>query len=96
MRRIDKEKREEIKELLRQGELTQEEIAARLNVGVATVGRYGKSVNLNETDMERIDREIRELGRRLDSAEDNIVELFTYVFEKDDRLADNLLVIGKE
>lgn len=100
MRKIDKRKQQEIKELLREG-LTQEEIAARLNVGVATVGRYGKGINLNETDLERLDREIGEVKRRMNCAEDNIEELFTYVFEKDElgsnnRLADKLLIIGKE
>lgn len=100
MRKIDKKTREEIKELLREG-LTQEEIAAKLNIGVATVGRYGKGINLNETDLERLEREIGELKVRMDSTEDNIVEIFGYIFEKDElgsnnRLADKLLIIGKE
>lgn len=97
MKRITKKQQDKIRELLQSG-LTQGETAEKLGLGIATVQRYGKDVDPNESDIER---RVNALERRINCAEDNIEELFTYVFEKDElgsnnRLADELLIIGKE
>lgn len=97
MKRITKKQQDKIRELLQSG-LSQKETAEKLGLGVATVQRYGKDVDPNESDVER---RVNDLEKRVDCAEDNIVELFGYVFEKgelssNNKLADELLIIGKE
>lgn len=97
MKRITKKQQEKIRELLQSG-LTQGETAEKLGLGIATVQRYGKDVDPNEPDIER---RVNALEKRVNSAEDNIVALFTYALDKDEfgannKLADELLIIGKE
>lgn len=97
MKRITRKQQERVAELLQSG-LTQKETAEKLGLGIATVQRYGKDVDPNEPDIER---RVNALERRMNSAEDNIEELFVHIFERDElgsnnRLADKLLIIGKE